>query len=203
MFIQVIQGRIVREPDKLKESLDRWVRELGHGAQGWLGTTAGVTDDGTFINLVRFETAEDARRNSDRPEQGQWWAETSKLLGGEVTFRDCTETETWLRGGSDDAGFVQVMQGRVRDLEGLRAHMQRMDEAAWSAFRPEVIGGVFALDDSGVSTEAVYFTSEAEAREGERKEIPPELQPQMDDMMRCYEGDFAYFDLRDPWLYLP
>src|SRR6266498_1218812 len=119
MFIQTIQGH-TGTASELKDGLDRWVRDLAPGAQGWLGTTAGVAPDGTFIALARFESSDAARRNSDRPEQHQWWMETSKLFSGEVIFHNCEETDQIRVGGSDDAGFVQVIQGRVRDVERMR-----------------------------------------------------------------------------------
>ncbi|GLW65491.1 hypothetical protein Arub01_37350 [Actinomadura rubrobrunea] len=203
MFVQVIQGRIVTDPARLKECLDLWARDLAPGASGWLGETAGVTDDGMFVDLVRFASPEAARRNGDRPEQGRWWAQTSRLLGGEVTFRDCVETDTWLGGASDDAGFVQVIQSKVTDLPELRSRLRAMDDDAVRAFRPDVIGGVLAVDPGGVCTEAVYFTSETAAREGERRLPAPELLEKMEGLMRCYEGELAYYDLRDPWLYSP
>jgi hypothetical protein len=68
MFVQVIRGQ-VSDPEQLTA-----------GAPGWLGSTAGVTEDGRFVALARFESQEAARRNRDRPEQGQWWMETSKLV---------------------------------------------------------------------------------------------------------------------------
>ena len=49
---------------------------------------------------------------------------------------------------------------------------------------------------------ALYFTSEAEAREGERKEPPPELQAQMAEM-ETQRRRAEFFDLRDPWLSSP
>lgn len=94
-----------------------WRQEMGLTAQGWLGGTYGVTDDDRFIGVVRFESKEAAARNSTRPEQGAWWAETEKCFDGDVTFHDCTEAMMFLDGGPDDAGFVQVMQGRVEDPE--------------------------------------------------------------------------------------
>ncbi|HEV8557426.1 MAG TPA: hypothetical protein VGR06_13630, partial [Actinophytocola sp.] len=103
MFIQVIQGQ-VSDAGELRAALDRWVEGLAPGASGWLGSTAGVTDDGRFVALVRFESEEAARRNSDRPSQDQWWTETSKLFSGDATFHDCRDAERFLRGGSDDAG---------------------------------------------------------------------------------------------------
>jgi hypothetical protein len=203
MFVQIIQGELAGDRDELKEALDRWERELGPSAEGWLGTTAGVTDEGISIALVRFESPEAARRNSERPEQHQWWTETAKLFGGEVTFHDCTDVELMMGGGSDDAGFVQVIQGRVRDLEGLRAFTRGMDEKAMHDFRPDILGSVAAYHPDGGFTEAIYFTSEAAAREGERKEPPPEMTGEMNKMMSFYEGDWTYFDLREPWLSSP
>jgi hypothetical protein len=200
MFVQIIQGELAADRGELKEALDRWERELGPSAQGWLGTTAGVTDDGTFFALVRFESAEAARRNSERHEQHQWWTETSKLFGGEVVFHDCTEVDLMLGGGSDEAGFVQVIQGRIRDLEGLRDYLRGMDEQVMRSFRPDIIGSIAAYHPDGGFTEAVYFTSEAEAREGERKEPPQEMRDEMARMMSFYEGDWTYLDLREPWL---
>jgi hypothetical protein len=203
MFIQTIQGRVAGDISELKEALDHWQRDLGPTATGWLGSTAGVTDDGTFICLARFESPEAARRNSERPEQHQWWMETSKLFGGEVHFHDCTETDLFLGGGSDDAGFVQVIQGRIRDLPGLRAYLAAQDEAVMREFRPDLIGTVLAVQPDGGFSEAAFFTSEAAAREGERKEPPPEMRDEMQKMMTFYEGEWTYLDLREPWLYSP
>jgi hypothetical protein len=204
VFIQVIEGRISDQAG-LRAAVARWVDELAPGATGWLGMTGGVTDDGRFIALVRFEDEESARRNSDRPEQDQWWSETAKLFEGEATFRDCTDTVVFGGGGSDDAGFVQVIQGRVRDVARLREISDRMEAegAAWSDYRPDVIGGVTALHGDGGFTTAVYFTSEAEAREGERKEPPAELKAVINEEMSLYEGEPTYYDLRDPWLLSP
>ena len=47
--------------------------ELSPGAEGWLGGTYGMTDDGQFVGVVRFESREAAARNSLRPEQTAWW----------------------------------------------------------------------------------------------------------------------------------
>jgi hypothetical protein len=50
---------------------------------------------------------------------------------------------------------------------------------------------------------AVYFTSEAEAREGERREPPPELKAQMEEMTALGVGKPEFFDPKQPWLYSP
>src|SRR4029450_1654628 len=104
VFIQVIQGQVTN-PDALRAELDRWKAELRPGADGWLGSTSGVTDDGRFIAVGRFASGEQAHRNSDRPEQDAWWSQASKHLA-EVAFHDSTRVHTYREGGSDQAGFV-------------------------------------------------------------------------------------------------
>ncbi|MFI7151755.1 hypothetical protein ACIBO2_43140 [Nonomuraea sp. NPDC050022] len=201
MFIQIIQGQ-VGDVGEMRAALDRWHAELAPGVDGWLGTTAGVTDDGMFVNTVRFESQEVARRNSERPEQGQWWAETQKLFSGEVTFHDCAEAYTYLKGGSDAAGFVQVMQGQVRDFRRMR-EITAQSERDMAAFRPDLIGGFAALHRDGGYTEVAYFTSEQAARDGEGKELPPEMRELFEQWKDLFDGELTYFDLRDPWLYSP
>ena len=55
----------------------------------------------------------------------------------------------------------------------------------------------------GAYTMAMYFTSEQDAREGERKEPPPHLKAQMDEMNKLNIGVPEFLDLREPWLYSP
>ena len=202
MFVQVIQGQ-ASNPGALKDALDRWFRELSPDAGGWLGSTAGVTDDGRFIALARFESEAAARRNSDRPEQDAWWTETSKLLTGEATFQDSSHVVVDVTGEPDQAGFVQVMQGRSSDPDRARELMGQDDAGEWAAFRPDIIGSVAVDHDDGAYTMAMYFTSEQEAREGERKEPPPELKAQMEEMNALSVGEPEFLDLRQPWLYSP
>ena len=73
MFIQIIQGRCSR-PEDLRRLLDQWNDELAPGATGWLGGTYGMTDDGVFVGMVRFDSRENAMANSARPEQDEWWS---------------------------------------------------------------------------------------------------------------------------------
>jgi len=201
VFVQVMQGQVA-DAGKLRAALDRWAQELAPGATGWLGSTAGMTEDGRFIALARFESEEAARRNSDRPEQDQWWAETSNLFSGEATFKDSSDVTVDVIGEPDDAGFVQVIQGRGSDPDRARELMGQ-DSSAWAAFRPEILGSVAVGHEDGAYTMAIYFTSEEAAREGERKEPPPELKAQMDEMAALSIGEPEFFDLKQPWLYSP
>ena len=201
MFVQVIRGK-VSDPEQVHAALDLWSERLAAGAPGWLGSTAGVTGDGRFVGLARFESEEAARRNSDRPEQGQWWTETSRLFTGEVIFRDSSDVTADVNGDPDTAGFVQVMQGRGSDPDRARELMAQNPED-WAAFRPDVIGRVVAGHEGGAYTMAMYFTSEEAAREGERKELPPQLRAQMEEMGTLSADEPEFLDLSQPWLYSP
>jgi hypothetical protein len=198
MFIQVLRGRVI-DPNGLKSQLDTWLKELSSGAEGWLGSTAGVTDDNRFIGSFRFESAAAAQRNSDRPEQTRWWNETSKYMDT-ARFWDCDEVDAYKggaseqAGGSDQAGFVQVIQGRVVDREAFRAAARGLGDSG----RSDVIGGVVAWDSSRFS-EFVYFTSEEDARRGEK--APPHTAAL--ELTWPLTQDVEYFDLRDPWFASP
>jgi hypothetical protein len=202
MFVQVIQGR-TNDPAALRAGWDRWDQQLKPGAQGFLGGTAGVTADGDFIAVVRFEDEAAARANSERAEQDAWWSQTSQHLDG-PTFHDCTVVDVLKDGGSDDAGFVQVVQGRVNDVDKAR-DIDRTMEDALVRLRPDVIGGIVAWHPHGGGfTNAVYFTSEAEARANEQEASDT---PEFQEYLRAYEAlsedGPTYLDLTDPWFSSP
>ena len=143
MFVQVTQGK-TSQAEALYEAMERWRLDLAAGAAGWLGTTAGVTDDGRAIAVYRFESEEAARRMSERPEQAQWWTDAKQFFDAEPTVQFSSEVTLDLQGDPDEAGFVQFQQGRVSDParvkelmakhSGKRATMAPMSWAAssWS-----------------------------------------------------------------------
>ena len=190
MFAQVIQGK-TSNPQALDDAVNRWLQDLAPGATGWLGSTSGVTEDGRAIAVVRFES-----------EQDQWWSETAKVFDGDATFRDSTDVTVDVQGDPDQAGFVQVMQGRSSDPERVRQLMDQ-DSDKWTGFRPDIVGSVALGHGDGGYTMVLYFTSEAEAREGERKEPPPELQAQMEEMNKLSVGETEFFDLKQPRMISP
>jgi hypothetical protein len=194
MFAQVIKGKAKDEPG-LRKQFDSWAQDVRPGTEGFLGCTTGISGDGTWITVARFESEEAARRASDRPEQSKWWAETEQYLD-DVTFKDCTEVDEILGGGSNDAGFVQVMQGRAKDVEKLRS-MGREMEPELRKMRPDVIGGIAAWHgEGGEFTQVMYFESEAAARAAESNmsnEGPPQ------EWSELFE-DMSYIDLSDPWM---
>jgi hypothetical protein len=202
MFVQVIQGQ-VEDPAALRRAVDQWYADVAPGADGWLGSTGGVTDDGRFIALVRFADAAAARRNSERAEQDQWWKETSTLFTTEPTFIDTEDVTVDTPGDPGQATFVQVMQGTGRDPDRAKELMAQNPEAM-AAFRPELLGSISAAMDDGTRwTMAIYFTSEADARQGEQKEPPAELRAQMEELGSLMTSEPVFFDLRDPWLHAP
>jgi hypothetical protein len=196
VFIQIMQGRCTDE-QRLHRLSDEWRETLGPTAVGWLGGTYGVTDDGEFVGVVRFESLEAAMRNSARPEQGEWWQRMQECFDGDVTFHDCDNASMWLEGGSDDAGFVQVIQGRVGDPERFRHFMEQPMDTLHEQ-RPEIIGGTLAMQPDGWFTETIAFRSEAEAREGEHREMPEEVRRDYEQQMAMVEG-ISYKDLHHPW----
>jgi hypothetical protein len=199
MFIQVITAKVIDE-EGLWRQVDRWESDVRPGAEGFLGSTSGITDDGRLIVLARFESEEAARRNSERPEQGAWCAETENTLE-DPTFQDSVEVVIMGGGGSNDAGFVQVMRGHEVDapkMEELRGRMKEF-EAAMAEMRPDVIGDVTARHSDGTFTDAVYFRSEAEARSNEAKPMSEEMQAMFAEWMEAGVID-EYFDLRQPRL---
>jgi hypothetical protein len=198
MFVQVIQGK-AKDPAGLRKQWERWDQEIKPKATGYLGGTAGVTADGEFIALARFESEAAAKSNSDSAEQSAWWDETSQYLD-DVMFHDCTEVDLMQKGGSDDAGFVQVIQGKVTDIEKARA-LDREGQDQMSQMRPDVIGGIVAWHpQNGRFTNAIYFTSESEARAKEKESsATPEFQKFMSEWQAISDGEPKFLDITEPW----
>lgn len=201
MFVQVIQGTVA-DPGAARARFETWARELAAGADGWLGSTAGVTDAGQLVVLARFESEVAAQHNSDRPEQTAWWEETARLFSGEPEFRNSTDVQVDTPSDPDTAGFVQVMQGRSSDPERAR-ELMAADPVDWRSFRPDILGTLHASHEDGAWTMAIYFASEEEAREGERKDPPPELVEVMAELEALSVGEPVFHDLREPWLHSP
>ncbi len=151
--------------------------------------------------MARFESEEAAGANGDRPEQTEWWNETAALFDGEPKFYDCRDVDVVMGGGSDDAGFVQVIQGYATDKPRLRESMQDMGEDARER-RPDVIGAVVAWGPDDGFSDFVYFTSETAAREGERKDAESGQSPTDSDWNEQVR-DVRFLDLKDPWLTSP
>ncbi len=171
----------------------QWVDEIGTGASGWLGGTYGFTDDDMFIGVVRFESRETAMANSKRPEQGAWAEQMMALMDGPVEYHDCDDVTLMMDGGSDQAGFVQVIRGKVEDPDRLKAMLA--DTTLLHELRPDILGATLAIEPDGTFTETVAFTDEESARRGEQVQPPADVMADLDYAMR----DATFYDLHHPW----
>jgi len=137
--------------------------------------------------------------NSNRPEQDAWAQKMMALMDGPMEYHDCDRVVLLLDGGSDDAGFVQVVRGRLAEPDAFETGMREMETLLHEA-RPEIIGATLAIEDDGTFTETVAFTDEAAAREAERR-TAPESGP-VHEAMAAWErmvSDLSFRDLHHPW----
>jgi hypothetical protein len=193
MFVQVITGK-TSDPDTFRGRSEIWRREVSQGAIGYLGGTAGVADDGRFVILARFEDEAAARANSERGEQSEFWEGMAALIDGEAHFRESSDVSLLFDGGSDTAGFVQVMEGTAID----RAKAEAMETPEMldqlRAARPDLLGGLrlWFPDDSFV--DVAYFTSEEDARRGEKS---ADFEDPGEEFAAVF-GEMTFTDLRNP-----
>jgi hypothetical protein len=195
MFVQVISGKINDEV-AVAALMQHWVTNLAPGASGWLSSTSGATADGEFVVFACFESAEAARRNSGRPEQDQWWAEVAKSFTEPPTFTDYDDVLTFRGGVSARAGFVQAMLGSVSDVQRER-ELSREFVSLDPDLRPDLLGGIIGVRDDGRFAQAMYFSSEAEARVGEQSEVPEEVARGFAEEQQLIT-DIRYLDLTAP-----
>ncbi len=200
MFIRVIQGRATNPPG-IRRDLGRWQRLLAADADGWLGSTAGITEDGWSITVVRFASQAQARRNRARPEQREWWRDALQHLA-RVAVHDASEVHSYQQSDADTAGFVQVIQGHRDDLERL-ASLANQEVLAREA--PHLLGMTVAehADRPGDFTQIVYFTSEQDARRFEQESLAEAEEPALKELRDLMTGSPRSFDLRDPQLLSP
>ena len=174
---------------------ERWQRDLRPGAIGYLGVTRASLPKVAPIAIVRFEDEASAPRMRQRPEQKAWFEDMAKLYDGEPTFTESSDVTEWMGGGSDDAGFVQIMKFTGAD----RAQVEKMDAALepLADQRPDIIGGLRIWTGPDSCIDVAYFTTEEEARKGEQAEMPDEIK----ELMSEFEGEIEYLDLTDPQLH--
>jgi hypothetical protein len=194
VFIQMVQGKCSRQDD-MRMLVDAWCTQMAD-RPGWLGGTYGFTDDDRFVGIVRYDSEAACRDYRAEADAGMWWAEAESLMDGSCEIHQSGDVTMMLEGGSDDAGFVQVMRGHVGNADLLRkmtgdTEMTNMLHEA----RPEIIGSTLAIEDDGSFIETVAFTDEESARKGEQTEMPAEVQQDMAAAM----ADVEFIDLHRPW----
>jgi hypothetical protein len=170
MYIQMVTGRCSR-PDEMRQLVDGWCAQMAD-QPGWLGGTYGFTDDQRIVGVVRLESADACKEACARPDAAMWWAAAEAMFDGGCQIHESEDVSIMLQGGSDDAGFVQVMCGRVSDAEKFKHLMrdQQMTSMLHEA-RPEIIGATLAQD------------------------MPEEVRSDLESSM----ADVEYLDLHHPW----
>jgi hypothetical protein len=195
MFVQIIEGT-TSNPDALTAAGDAWQDDVRPKAIGYLGVTAGVGAGGQAFTIVRFQDEASARANSELPEQSAWFEKhLATAYDSPPTFTESSDVEEFMGGGSNDAGFVQVMKSKNVD----RAKLEEMDKTfeKFAGERPDILGGLRAWTGADSCVDVMYFTSEADARKGEQAEMPDELKAAMESFG---EMDVEFLDLPDPQL---
>lgn len=200
MFVQIIRAKVA-DPGGVKAQWDRWISDLAPAGEGWLGSTGGITADGTLVVASRFDTEEAAQRVSASPAQSEWWSDLERSLEGPALSHDCSDVDLLMGGGSDDAGFVQFMQARVTDP----ARFRELEADAIDTFgrlRPDFMGSIRAWHGDGIVTAVDYFTSEEDARKGEQQQLPADAQAEFDEWFSLLE-DVQFWDIPEPWMASP
>ena len=194
MFIQVIEGK-ASDPEGFRRVIEEEVPT--EGAIGFLGSTTAIAPDGNVVTMARFESEEKAMQNSARPETSAFAEKLQKYAAGAPTYHNCNEVTLFRGGGSNDAGFVQMMIGTVADKARAQAIDERMEKEA-PDLRPDLIGIVTAWDGNWYC-QCAYFTSEEEARAGEKEmdNLSGETKALLEEMFEAY-GEIRFVDGPNP-----
>lgn len=192
MFIQMVQGACTHQDD-MRMLVDDWCGEMAD-QPGWLGGTYGFTDDNSFVGVVRWDTRAACQAYCDRMDAAWWWAGACEVMDGMPEVHQSDDVTMMLEGGSDDAGFVQIMHGKVGDADLLRKMSTDQEMTAMlHQARPDIIGSTLLIEDDGTFVETISFTDEESARIGEKQEMPPAA-----DMEHAIR-EVHYMDLHHPW----
>ena len=195
MFVQVIEGTTTEEA-ALRQLLERWDAEVKPGATGFLGTTAGVSDDGTAVLFMRFVDEPAAVANRQRPEQEAWWQHLRELFEPPPTLSESSDVVLLLAGGSDDADFVQVIKATSPDRARVDELMTPERIATVQRSRPDLIGSIRVWLADGSFIEAAYFTNEVNARDAEQSDDYEEAEAPFADAY----GPMTFIDIPAPIL---
>jgi hypothetical protein len=199
VFVQVILGRPAEAA--VRRQWEHWTTDLAPRTAGFMGATGGVTADGRAVLIARFESEHAARPNPEQPDQGSWWPDAVK---GALADPQVLETaDVTLHGGEgwEQARFVQVMRAQTLDRRRFEAIEGELTPL-FMQLRPDLLAAYRAWFPDGSVTAIDYFTSEAEARAGEQKEMPDVLGERFREWMSLLDN-LEWFDLTDPWMATP
>jgi hypothetical protein len=197
MFVQVIKGK-TNDAEGFNRQGEAWQTDVKPSAKGYVGSTAGVADDGTFVVLARFADEASARENNDNPAQQAWYEGFSKLVDGEPTFRESSDVEIAFDRGCDNATFVQIMEGTA-DRAKVKEFETDENLEQLKAARPDLLGMIRVWLDGGAYVQAAYFTREEEARTNEANRT--EESARLNEQFGALFSDMTFTDLKSPALH--
>jgi hypothetical protein len=198
VFVRVIEGRL-SDGAPLRRLLQRWDAELKPGATGFLGATAGASPGSGAIVFVRFVDEAAAVWDREHPEHAAWWQELMEVFDEPPAVHESTDIQLLLAGGSDDAGFVQIIRASAPDRAKVDALMTPERIAEMRRTRPDLIGSIRVWLADGSFIEAAYFTSESAARHAEQSD---EYEDAEAPFVEAY-GPMTFVDLPAPILLSP
>jgi hypothetical protein len=179
----------------MRALVDDWCGTMAE-RPGWLGGTYGFTGDERFVGVVRFDSSTACRDSAAMADSAIWWAGADALFDSGCEIHESEDVSMMLDGGSDNAGFVQVMHGKVGDADKFRHFMTDTEVTSMlHQTRPEIMGATLAMEPDGTFIETIAFTDEESARKGEQLEMPAEMQQNFESAMT----DVEYIDLHHPW----
>ncbi|HVM00892.1 MAG TPA: hypothetical protein VM324_16500 [Egibacteraceae bacterium] len=196
MFLRIVQARCTDE-----QAVRRLWKEWADAAatiSGWLGSTGGVTREGTLFLLSRYDSAQAARAHADSAQHAAWLEAAGAGLDGAPTVRETADVHAVGDPEPAEAGFLQIMEARVAD----RRRWEEIEEGladAFTAHRPDFVGGYRAWVSADRVCAVDYFTSEAEARAGEAKPPPPDLQAGFEQWIAMLD-EIVWHNIADPWI---
>ena len=193
MYIQTVQATC-HQQDRMRRIVDDWSTEMAD-RDGWLGGTYGFTDDGRFVGVVRYESAAAREQLMQEPASRAGWEAALACCEGDLESHQSEDVMMMLDGGSDDAGFVQVMRGHIGDAKRVEHLASDEMTSMLHQARPEIIGATMVIEPDGTFVETIAFTDEASARRGERQAMPDTVR---EDLQRAF-ADIEYADLHQPW----
>lgn len=200
VFVQIFYGRVL-DTARARDVYERWVDEVAPGADGWQGSTAGITDDGEMIAVVRYASPEAARRSNERPEQNEWWQEMREQFTGDVAVHDCTNIAMF--GGEEwgDAGFCEIVQGYLAQLgDMLEVRFLEIEEHYKRSPDLQQIGGLIAdHGDGGGFTEMIFFPSEEQALDESGERLRPEISSL--EALSPYIANLRHLSIREPLIH--
>lgn len=193
MFVNVMRARSVHAAT-IHSAWQQWAASAHPGADGFLGSTAGVATDGQLVLVARFTDAEAAGQHTGRDGVAPGLGMIARAASPLSVF-ESDQVDVSMGGGSDDAGFVQLLFGRgdrerARDLLAQGEDILRRE-------RPDIIGG-FTVWRDGTFVDVAYFRSEDEARAGESRELSAQARAWFEDLAVVMSIE-EFVDLPDPW----